>query len=108
MLCTYASALILLNCVMLQIKGSRSVASPENLALAEQLCQSYAFSTDYAPFGNCHMNFALRTAYLVMQDTKKKAWIVRTVAEMGNPSAGQRSTEEVAEELDSHFDYLNL
>ena len=100
--------LIVLNCVLLQLRGARSLATQENLMLAEQLCQSFAFSADYAPFGNCHMDFALRAAYLVMQDMGKKAWIVHTIGNMNDPWANHASMTKVVEELDSHFDYLKL
>ena len=111
MLCTYASMLILLNCVILQLEGSCSIASPENLTLAEQLCQSYEFSTNYSPFGNCYMSFALRAAYLVIQDPEKKAWIVQTMISMKKPPVGHRNTSDVAEvakELGTYFEYLDL
>ena len=100
--------LIILNCVLLQLAGACSLGTPENLSLAERLCQSFAFCTDYAPFGNCHMDFALRAAYLVMQNVEKKAWIVRTIASMNSPSTSHESMAKMVEQLESYFDYLKL
>lgn len=63
LLCTYAAMSILLNGVLSDLDISDpSAFQAESRILAEQICRSHSYSLEYAPLGNCYMNFALRVA----------------------------------------------
>ena len=98
--------MILINCVIINLSISDTTSCQlGNRVFAKQICQSYTYTTEYAPLGNQHMSFALRVAYLILRDQATRKWIVETINEI-SPLRSKDSRKVTGKDLEACFDYL--
>jgi hypothetical protein len=99
--------MILINCVIITLSiCDKTSFQLENRVFAQQICESYTYTTEYAPLGNQHMSFALRIAYLILRDQETRKWIVETINEISSPLRSKDSRRVTSKDLEACFDYL--